>query len=104
MTSQEGLQPERTGLAWQRTALAAAACTLLLAHGAAQEGWRAATVPTALAALGTLTMAVIGRRRAHALRRNRMPGPPGRGQTGAVAALVLLTALAALLTLPGAQP
>jgi hypothetical protein len=47
-----GLQPERTDLAWRRTAFSAAACSVLLLHAAAREGWGAAVVP------GVLVLAV----------------------------------------------
>lgn len=48
-----GLQPERTDLAWRRTALSAAACSAFLLHTAARNGWGWAVVPGLLVAVVT---------------------------------------------------
>lgn len=58
-----GLQPERTSLAWNRTALAAAACALLLLHVAVRHRWGTATAPAVCAAVLAVTLALAGRRR-----------------------------------------
>lgn len=58
-----GLQPERTELAWRRTALSAAACSALLLHTAARSGWGFGVIPGVLTAVVALAVAVAGRRR-----------------------------------------
>ncbi|MEC3973667.1 DUF202 domain-containing protein [Amycolatopsis sp. H20-H5] len=64
-----GAQPQRTGLAWQRTALAAAGCTLLLLHSASQRHWGVAALPAVFGGLTAATLAAAGARRERALRR-----------------------------------
>jgi hypothetical protein len=68
-----GAQAQRTGLAWQRTALAAGACTLLLLHSASLRDWGATTVPAVVAGCTAVVLAVVGKARERQLRR---PGPP----------------------------
>ena len=68
MTSPSGAQAERTGLAWRRTALASAACTVLLLHSAAQRHWGVALVPVLLAAATSALLAGVAARRERALR------------------------------------
>ena len=63
MKRDTGLQPERTNLAWNRTALAAAACALLLLHVAAQRGWGIATAPAVCTASVAVTLVLLGRHR-----------------------------------------
>ncbi|MFD1148735.1 DUF202 domain-containing protein [Saccharothrix hoggarensis] len=46
-----GLQPERTDLAWRRTAFSAAACSMFLLHAAARGGWGVRVVPGVLIAV-----------------------------------------------------
>ncbi|MEU4246581.1 DUF202 domain-containing protein [Amycolatopsis sp. NPDC026612] len=77
MTTPAGAQAERTGLAWRRTALASAACTVLLLHSAAQRHWGLTLVPVLLAAGASVLLAGIGMRRERALRATE-PGPPSR--------------------------
>lgn len=89
-------QPERTGLAWQRTALATAVLALLLLHAAARAGWGAFTAPAALAALTAATLAVVGTRRERILRRAGEPPAPKAVSVALVAGLVTVTAFASL--------
>ena len=63
MNGDTGLQPERTNLAWNRTALAAAACALLLLHIAARRGWGLATLPAVCAASVSATLVLLSRHR-----------------------------------------
>ncbi|MEV4054012.1 DUF202 domain-containing protein [Amycolatopsis sp. NPDC049688] len=74
MTTPDGAQAERTGLAWRRTALASAACTVLLLHSAAQHHWGLSLIPALLAAVTSALLAAIGARRERALRAPE-PGP-----------------------------
>lgn len=71
MTTPAGAQAERTGLAWRRTALASAACTVLLLHTAAQRHWGLALVPALLAAGTSALLAAAGARRERDLRSAR---------------------------------
>ncbi|MGW5716946.1 DUF202 domain-containing protein [Amycolatopsis sp. NPDC003865] len=71
MTSPGGAQAERTGLAWRRTALASAACTVLLLHSAAQRHWGVSLLPVLLAAVTSALLAGVGVRRERALRAGR---------------------------------
>lgn len=57
-----GLQPERTELAWRRTALSAAACSILLLHTAARGGWGLRVVPGVLIAAVAVAAALAGTR------------------------------------------
>jgi hypothetical protein len=92
-----GAQAQRTGLAWQRTALAAGACTLLLLHSAALRHWGTTTVPAVVAGCTAVALAVVGRYRERQLRRPGRP-PAARGLTlGAMSAMVTATAVATLL-------
>ena len=77
MTTPDGAQAERTGLAWRRTALASAACTVLLLHSAAQRHWGGTLIPVLLAAGTSALLAAIGMRRERALRAAE-PDPPSR--------------------------
>ncbi|WP_328646575.1 hypothetical protein OHS58_47110 [Amycolatopsis sp. NBC_00348] len=68
MTTPAGAQAERTGLAWRRTALASAACTLLLLHSAALRHWGLALLPVLLSAATSALLAGVGATRERALR------------------------------------
>jgi hypothetical protein len=56
-----GLQPERTSLAWHRTALAAAACSLLFVGVAVRHGWALAMLPAVCTAGVSVTLVLLGR-------------------------------------------
>ncbi|HEY3465224.1 MAG TPA: DUF202 domain-containing protein [Amycolatopsis sp.] len=68
MSTPDGAQAERTGLAWRRTALSSAACTALLLHSAAQRHWGFSLVPVLLAAGTSVLLAAVAARRERALR------------------------------------
>jgi hypothetical protein len=84
-------------LAWQRTALAAAACTLLLLHSASLQHWGAAAIPSVLAGCTAITLAVVGAYRERQLRRPGRPAAAGRVLMGAVSVMVTATAIATLI-------
>lgn len=98
-TAPDGLQPARTRLAWQRTALAAAVCALLLFHSAAEQGWAASTAAAVLASITAAVLAVVGRYRDRQLRTAQEPAIARRAMIGGVAALVTLTSVVTLATL-----
>ncbi|HEX7308225.1 DUF202 domain-containing protein [Lentzea sp.] len=63
MNRDNGLQPERTNLAWTRTTLSSAACFLFLLHVAVRQGWGLAVVPAVCTAAATATLVALGRDR-----------------------------------------
>ncbi|WIY02574.1 DUF202 domain-containing protein [Amycolatopsis mongoliensis] len=71
MTTPDGAQAEHTGLAWRRTALASAACTVLLLHSAAQRHWGVSLAPVLFAAVTSALLARAAVRRGRALRTAR---------------------------------
>ena len=91
MTTPAGAQAERTGLAWRRTALASAACTVLLLHSAAQRHWGGTLIPALLAAGTSALLAAIGMRRERALR-TAEPAPPSRSLPAIASLAVTVTA------------
>ncbi|GAA1202423.1 DUF202 domain-containing protein [Prauserella alba] len=97
-----GDQPERTGLAWQRTALASAACSGLLLHAAATTDHAVPAVAAPISIVTTIVLAVAGAGRGRRLRRSVAPLPPSLAATAAVlvaaTAVVSLAALLAALT------
>ncbi|RRR98477.1 DUF202 domain-containing protein [Glycomyces terrestris] len=75
-----GLQPERTALAWRRTALALCAGLILAARATASQAPWLALELTALAVLGGLALVHWAHRRERRLAlhlRSRRPAPPG---------------------------
>ncbi|GAA1223957.1 DUF202 domain-containing protein [Pseudonocardia alaniniphila] len=69
-----GLQPERTRLAWGRTALGMLAnAALLSVREIGAAGLTVAVVPATFAVLIALVTVVLGRRRAALLRRSPFP-------------------------------
>jgi uncharacterized membrane protein YidH (DUF202 family) len=71
MSRDAGLQPERTTLAWNRTALAAAACSLLLLNTAARHGWSSAIVPAVCTAAVSASLVTLGRHRQSSVKQSR---------------------------------
>lgn len=87
MTRDPGLQPERTALAWTRTALASAACSLVLLHVAVRQGGGLATVPAVCTAAVSVTLVTLRRHRHVAATRFAL---------GLVGALVTVACLSAV--------
>ncbi|WP_410659710.1 hypothetical protein [Amycolatopsis sp. lyj-112] len=92
--SDHGAQAQRTGLAWRRTALAATACTLLLLHMAARQGWGTAVIPVAFAGTTVITLVAIGSVRERVLRKAEIPKPLNPAWAVIASALVVATAAA----------
>jgi uncharacterized membrane protein YidH (DUF202 family) len=92
-----GAQAERTGMAWQRTALAAAACALLLLHSASTRNWGLSTVPPIMAGCTAVALAVAGSHRGRQLRRIGHPPAAGKNILAATSIMVAATALVTLL-------
>lgn len=94
-----GLQAERTGLAWQRSALAAGAVSLLLVYRAAHGGWGLLTASAALTAAAAAALAAVGVWRERALRRSARPAVVPAAVVALVAVLVVTAAATALASL-----
>ncbi len=94
-----GLPSERTGLAWQRSALGAGAVSLLLLYHTAHTGWSALTAAAACTALAAVVLAFAGVRRDRDPRSTAPTAPP-RTALGAVAFLVTTAAVLTLAALP----
>ncbi len=97
--SARGLPSERTGLAWQRSALGAGAVSLLLLYHTVHTGWSALTAAAACTALAAVVLALAGARRDRDLRRATPTAPP-RTALAAVAFLVTTAAVLTLTALP----
>lgn len=98
MSSRNGLQAERTAMAWQRTALGLGAVSALLFHHA--DGDVAASAPGAVGMVAALAVLVLAETRHHrqdgAQRQN---APMGAGAVRAMAAVTVLLSLAAAIVL-----
>jgi uncharacterized membrane protein YidH (DUF202 family) len=95
-SAHDGLQTERTVLAWNRTTLGIAANATLLAVHEVSNNSPVPWLPTGLAVGIALATATIGRRRARTLRTRPLPaqlaGGPALPLIGyTVAALAILT-------------
>ncbi|MEV1121285.1 DUF202 domain-containing protein [Actinosynnema sp. NPDC049800] len=93
-----GLQPERTDLAWRRTAFSATACSVLLLQAAARGGWGLRVVPGVLiAVVAVLAVWAGGRRGRGRWRRGAGPGGPPL-VIGVVTTLACLSAAALVMS------
>lgn len=91
----DGLQPERTALAWSRTALGVLANAVLLSlREVGAVGPALAIVPAALAGALALATVLFGRHREAVLRRTPLPSP-----LAATRAVVLMSCSVATLAL-----
>ncbi|MFD3506870.1 DUF202 domain-containing protein [Nocardia sp. NPDC058666] len=89
------LAMERTALAWRRTSLGAAGCSVLFAHEAAVDSRQSVVLPLAAATV-SLLLAYVGWHRSRALGSGRAPGS-GRAGIGPVATTTVAVALVALI-------
>lgn len=81
-----GLQPERTRLAWRRTALTLTVTTVLGVRALVGHGLAVTIAGAAVAATAWIALLLMVRRRSRAIGATNRPGPPG--------AVVPVTALA----------
>ena len=98
MAGDPGLQPERTALAWNRTALAVAVNGVLVARGAAQQGSAALGGVAALIFVAAAGFAIVGtRRRAALLAGSGISGAPHAQLITFAFGAVMLVSVAAVL-------
>ncbi|EHY90982.1 DUF202 domain-containing protein [Saccharomonospora azurea] len=93
--SGRGLPAERTGLAWQRSALGAGVVSLLLLYHTAHTGWSALTAAAACTAVAAALLTVVGTKRDREFRR----GTPREAPRSALLAVAVLVSLSCLLAL-----
>jgi hypothetical protein len=94
-----GLQPERTALAWRRTAIAMATVALIVIRSALGRGaWAGAIAAGAALVLGALTLGQSGHGYTRASQRlgEELPHEPLADPRTATAGVVLLAAAAIL--------
>lgn len=102
MSRDPGLQPERTSLAWRRTALAVGVNGLLVTRAALTQRSAWLTVVAALLVLGAGGFLLVGERR-HYLLLSCRPGPAAPHASLmvlALAAVLLVCAAAVTITWP----
>lgn len=88
-----GLQPQRTALAWKRTALAVMVNALVVLRDGAQEGRTLLLVLGWILLFASVAVAMCGRWRSQQLASHLTPTAPSEAM---VAGLALLTTFAAL--------
>ncbi|GAP37656.1 DUF202 domain-containing protein [Piscinibacter sakaiensis] len=105
-----GLQPQRTALAWNRTALAVLANGLLLLRAGSHAGQAAVFTAGTLLLAGAAAMAGCGWWRRRQLMRDDPPGAPGPGVVGIALAVTLAACVAGIVAIaagavgPGSGP
>ena len=95
----DGLQPERTDLAWGRTTLSMVIAAAVFLRWLPHHGWFAGTL-VAAAVVSAATIQVTRKRRFHGAIRGIQQGhmPPDTASTAAVAASVVILALLGIYT------